>query len=205
MAPELLDPDNNDATVNKETDVYSFSMVAIEVFTGMEVTLCMLVAIIDPQYLGEYPFKEIRHDASVTYTVVYQDRRPARPEQSADLGLTDDVWDVIQQCWRKDPTSRPKMTAIAQRLENPFSTFNHILYDLCHHNTNSNEFAADLKSMLCSEYFKKISSSLPEPELTELVELLDKVTFSRFHWTECPRAHGAFRLCIHVASRRMEI
>jgi serine/threonine protein kinase len=34
LAPESLDPDDDGAALGEETDIYSFSMLAMEVFTG---------------------------------------------------------------------------------------------------------------------------------------------------------------------------
>lgn len=45
-------------------------------------------------------------------------QRPARPthDLSETRGLTDNIWEIITQCWAHDPKSRPTVTEVVVRL-----------------------------------------------------------------------------------------
>ncbi|KAF9647775.1 kinase-like protein [Thelephora ganbajun] len=89
-APEVLDMER---PVSKESDVYSFAMVVIEVFTGRA------------------PFYN-RAPTSVAVDVL-SGNRPERPMHSS---LTDDLWDLTEHCWNKDPYQRPGISEVLLRL-----------------------------------------------------------------------------------------
>lgn len=38
--------------------------------------------------------------------MVLKGGRPDRPKDAESLGLTGEVWDIIQTCWQKNPDSR---------------------------------------------------------------------------------------------------
>ncbi|OCH91148.1 kinase-like protein [Obba rivulosa] len=100
-APEIVDPESfglPKARVTRETDMYSFSMVMWEVFTG------------------KIPFYNLHHDATVIYKVL-SGVRPERPSQATGLGLFDAVWDVITQCWKGDQTARPTAAYVFDQLQ----------------------------------------------------------------------------------------
>jgi len=96
MAPEVLRSD--ETHLSKEADVYAFSMVAIEIYTG------------------KHPFSEIRNNEKVTQSVLHHNLRPDRPDIDCVLGLTDEVWEIVKDCWRTDPELRPEMGAVVTRL-----------------------------------------------------------------------------------------
>jgi serine/threonine protein kinase len=79
-APEILD---ERTPVSKSSDVYSFAMVTIEIFTG------------------KAPFYGI---APATAAVgVLAGERPARPRHP---DLTDDLWEIMERCWHQEPRYR---------------------------------------------------------------------------------------------------
>lgn len=88
-APEVLREDNP----GKESDVYSFGMVMLEVFTG------------------EVPF----HDKSPydAMTAILNGKRPPRPTHSS---CTDYLWNLIQRCWDQDPLLRPEISEVLRIL-----------------------------------------------------------------------------------------
>lgn len=44
--------------------------------------------------------------------------RPSRPTSSSSArGLTDDIWALIEDCWKQDPAARPKAEEIVLYLE----------------------------------------------------------------------------------------
>lgn len=101
MAPERLsisdessEPSPNGFRVTKESDMYSLSMVVIEIFTGSS------------------PFSDTP-DAGVVLKLAQQ-KRPKKPEGAVQLGLTNPIWGTVEMCWKSRPSDR--LTA-AQVLE----------------------------------------------------------------------------------------
>ncbi|KAK0459498.1 uncharacterized protein EV420DRAFT_1763213 [Desarmillaria tabescens] len=85
-------------TISTFSDVWSFAMVTLEILTG------------------EQPFSYIQVDAVVQHEV-YRGRVPRRPGPDVtDRGLSNDLWKLMQRCWRKKPQSRPSMTEIKEKL-----------------------------------------------------------------------------------------
>jgi len=79
--------------VSKESDVYSFSMVVIEAFTG------------------QAPY----HDSPPTTAAVgvLRGNRPGRP---TDPSVTDDLWEMIKRCWNREPERRPEISQVVLSL-----------------------------------------------------------------------------------------
>jgi hypothetical protein len=36
--------------------------------------------------------------------------RPSKPSATTEIGFTDDVWDLIQRGWAKEPSDRPMLS-----------------------------------------------------------------------------------------------
>ncbi|OCB91949.1 kinase-like protein [Sanghuangporus baumii] len=102
QAPELLNIDyfgEELYKVSEKTDVYAFSCVCVEIFTG------------------KVPFAGFR-DATVISEVAVHDRRPTWPGPSAaEKGLTELIWSIMQECWQTWPDERPDMPFVVSRLE----------------------------------------------------------------------------------------
>jgi hypothetical protein len=63
----------------------------------------------------QHPFHEYPPMA-VIYKVV-RGERPARPAlQRCHLGKTDDMWELIEKAWQQDPSNRPSMPQLEERL-----------------------------------------------------------------------------------------
>lgn len=94
MAPEILDPtpelQGYYNITTPETDVYSFGMTMLELYTGCK------------------PYVKKKYTASVICAVV-DGIRPPRPNAAS---LTDDIWALIRLCWAQDPRDRPTMELI---------------------------------------------------------------------------------------------
>jgi len=89
----LLDPDEPQASrPNQKSDIYSFAMVAIEVFTG------------------KVPFPDMPNTKVIIITS--QGRRPKKPEDAQYLGLSDSVWNMIKRCWHEKPDQRPTTSEV---------------------------------------------------------------------------------------------
>ncbi|KAF9790826.1 kinase-like domain-containing protein [Thelephora terrestris] len=78
VAPEIL----RGGAVTKEGDVFTFSMVAVEAFTG------------SPPFASNYQ--------TALYSIM-AGTRPERPDTMSHEGL----WELIQRCWGKEPEMRP--------------------------------------------------------------------------------------------------
>ncbi|KAJ6602966.1 kinase-like domain-containing protein, partial [Mycena sp. CBHHK59/15] len=90
QAPELL---LGQRSIHFGSDVYAFACVCYEILTGTA------------------PFFELTNDAAVIMKVI-EGHRPSRPA----TGLEDDLWKLIEDCWRQEPDQRPTVTEIIQRL-----------------------------------------------------------------------------------------
>ncbi|EMD31572.1 hypothetical protein CERSUDRAFT_162806 [Gelatoporia subvermispora B] len=101
MPPEVLEPSNEGVVATlptREGDIYAFGMTMLEIFTG------------------EPPFGRHTRDQQVVVTVS-RGVRPSRPgDEVAQRGLSDDMWDLIVQCWQSDPQTRPSMTDVNERI-----------------------------------------------------------------------------------------
>ncbi|KAF9258857.1 kinase-like protein, partial [Marasmius fiardii PR-910] len=82
LAPESLGLPPEDARREKESDVYAYGCVCYEIFTGRQ------------------PFYEISEAEVILY--VNGGKRPTRPR-----GMKDQVWNLMVDCWKEYPTSRP--------------------------------------------------------------------------------------------------
>ncbi|KAF9645565.1 kinase-like protein, partial [Thelephora ganbajun] len=89
-APEIL---RNNGCYSKESDVFSFGMVTIEVFTG------------------KIPFSDLSIAAAATS--INTGKRPKRPSHPS---LIDDLWALTQHCWKEEPQDRPQMDEVIKPL-----------------------------------------------------------------------------------------
>jgi serine/threonine protein kinase len=99
LAPELV-TESCHVPTTRATDVWSFGMVSLEIFTD------------------NVPFSHISNEAYIPL-VIRDGPLPTRPEQSATMrGLSDSLWNLINQCWQRDPNSRPSMSTIRETVQN---------------------------------------------------------------------------------------
>jgi len=98
LAPEIIKP-AHDATVmimeSEPADVFAFSMLVIEVFTG------------------ERPFDKQGNPGAARGIV--EGGRPTLPENAEEVGLTPQVWEFLQKCWDEDPTKRPTIDKVVKK------------------------------------------------------------------------------------------
>lgn len=97
LAPELIEGDTSSPT--QACDVYSFGITIYECITL------------------EIPFKHIKRDAQVIHRLMQDKIKPLRPSgPSADRWITDDLWQLMLDCWEFEPDKRPLMSSVAQRM-----------------------------------------------------------------------------------------
>ena len=61
-------------------------------------------------FTGKRAFSEFTTPAVISK--VMGGKRPARPQEGQELGLTDSMWDMTVRCWHQDPAQRPMMTEV---------------------------------------------------------------------------------------------
>lgn len=98
LAPEIIDPPNNKPrTASKPADIFAFAMLAMEVFTG------------------EVPFGNMTNMSVVLHIVT--GKRPARPQDAGQFGLTTEMWKFIEKCWSANPNKRPTTYEVVTKWE----------------------------------------------------------------------------------------
>ena len=108
-APEVL----NGRLPTKETDVFSFAMVMIEVRHGRStrgtLTHCLFASI--QIFTGAIPFAK-----SSTMAATLAITKGGRPQRPIHPTLTGDLWELMQQCWDHNPHLRPEMSEVVKVL-----------------------------------------------------------------------------------------
>ena len=80
---------------SKAADVFAFAMFSVEVFTG------------------KIPFGEQKNEAVVVR--ISQGGRPEMPENAQEVGLTSDMWVLLESCWQQNPNKRPSMGEVVRK------------------------------------------------------------------------------------------
>ncbi|KIK50356.1 hypothetical protein GYMLUDRAFT_461935 [Collybiopsis luxurians FD-317 M1] len=93
MAPEYI---NSTGSFPNHTsrDVYAYACTIIEIITRKP------------------PFQELKNDPSVLFALMER-KRPSRPE---DVWCTDEIWNLVAQCWAQSMHDRPGADEIYSKL-----------------------------------------------------------------------------------------
>ena len=100
MSPELLDPERfglSKRRPTKESDCYALGMVVYGVLGGCA------------------PFGT--SNSLVVLRKVLNGERPERPQGEAGKLFTADLWNVVERCWRTDPSERASAGDVLRCLE----------------------------------------------------------------------------------------
>ena len=109
--------------ITTRSDVYAFGVVAMEV----RITHHLIVAVLTtastphvPQVLtGLLPFPLRKNDHGVTVDIL-ADQKPSHCASMICIGVPDahasELCEMMDNCWSKDPASRPSMSSICQYL-----------------------------------------------------------------------------------------
>ena len=101
LAPEIITPARKGSSMpvmeSKPADVFAFGMFAVEVFTG------------------KVPFEEQKNEAVVLH--ISRGRRPEMPGNAQAVGLTGEVWKLLESCWQQSPKKRPTMEEVVRILQ----------------------------------------------------------------------------------------
>ncbi|KAF8209726.1 kinase-like domain-containing protein, partial [Mycena galopus ATCC 62051] len=95
MAPELLLlPSDVHFTRTPTSDIWSFGCVCCEIWSE-----------------GEKPFCRIPTDAGVVFVFANSTDGafpyPSKPEDKARNSMPDGLWELVQWCWKSEPSERP--------------------------------------------------------------------------------------------------
>ncbi|KAJ7588095.1 kinase-like domain-containing protein [Mycena floridula] len=97
QSPEILHGGPN----SFKGDIYAFGCVCYEVKSTSEQV-----------FTGRVPFYNVSNEPAVILNIV-RGVRPTRPELPE---LNDDIWSLIQDCWKMDPNDRPTAGQMVKRL-----------------------------------------------------------------------------------------
>lgn len=100
MSPELFDPEEfglKDGRQTKHSDCYALGMVIYEVLSG------------------QVPFSW-RHDYAIIGGII-KGERPRRPRGAVGAWFTDDIWSILECCWKPRPADRPNIKEVFRCLE----------------------------------------------------------------------------------------
>lgn len=67
-------------------------------------------------FSGRIPYYETRWERNLPEKVYEEKKRPDRPENTTDMGLTDAVWDLVTKCWAHEREDRPHMGFVVSQL-----------------------------------------------------------------------------------------
>ena len=52
------------------------------------------------------------------FVKIFDKKPPARPEEPAtSLGLSDQIWNILEECWGFEPRERPDISVVLRRLQ----------------------------------------------------------------------------------------
>lgn len=71
---------------------------------------------------GNAPFNGL--NANGVILNVMNGTRPNRPQLSRELGLSDEIWDIVQLCWREKAFERPKVEEVLAAIRKALSGWN---------------------------------------------------------------------------------
>jgi len=110
MAPELLEPSRfgSNGSPARESDCYALGMVIYEV--GWLRSLRLPLTHLSQVLTGLRPFHRLC--AYEPVPAILRGQRPEKPIDAESLGLTCDLWELVQLCWSESSSARPT----AQRL-----------------------------------------------------------------------------------------
>ncbi|KAG6846405.1 hypothetical protein H0H93_014132, partial [Arthromyces matolae] len=96
QAPELHDPENSNVHNTKESDIYAWASTCYEIFTG------------------NAPFYEIQRETTVALMILkgsLPTRPPAEDISWTTRGLSTGIWELLEECWKTEPSGRPGITS----------------------------------------------------------------------------------------------
>ncbi|KAF9642512.1 kinase-like protein [Thelephora ganbajun] len=143
-APEVLEK----GTCSKKSDIFSFGMVMIEVFTGA------------------VPFGDM--PSLVAMSVITKGKRPPRPAHPA---FTDNLWTLMQRCWDHDPSLRPQASGVLEILLVEGSTWGRLIS----HTLVTHERISLIETVFSDRNQVEMFEHLSGDNAQTLIDMLDEV------------------------------
>ena len=100
MSPELLDPNRfnlGGGRPTKDSDCYALGMVILEVLSGKP------------------PFQNC--NGLIVMKKIVDGEHPGRPQGEEGVWFTDNLWEILEQCWSSQPERRPTIDTVLQCLK----------------------------------------------------------------------------------------
>lgn len=114
-------------TVSKASDVYAFSMSAYEVnpFSTYHPLMTLMLSKV---FTSTLPWG-VLSEKHIYQLVVYEDSRPDRPDPilEARVGLSDDIWGIIDEAWHHEARLRPSFDIIVRLWQNLGASLNNVV------------------------------------------------------------------------------
>ena len=98
MAPELF-RGLPDAGMDETCDAYSYGVMLWECVTG------------------RVPWEWMANHLQVIFAVAVEGSRLPLPDASESCGVTEELRDLVLECWKEEPDSRPRFKDVVQRVE----------------------------------------------------------------------------------------
>jgi serine/threonine protein kinase len=127
MSPELLLPENfglSHSNPTKASDTYALGMVIFEVSLsiGQFSTTSLKLRTVTQILTGSQPFAETKRNESVAIGVV-AGKRPVRPPNSRKMGFSNDLWKLLDSCWKAKSAKRPTAKTVREFLQGAATTW----------------------------------------------------------------------------------
>ena len=124
------------------------------------------------------PFRELPNDASVIFKVMSRGR-PQRPIELLDIGLSDEVWTLVESSWHHERETRPSISFLLNRLRAATPGIS-VLEGLEDFDPNSQASIDVLRSILESSVDKIKAADMTHENHVTLIDILDRVSEDSF-------------------------
>jgi hypothetical protein len=104
--------------------------------------------------------------------------RPPRPSKGKKLGLSNELWELVQSSWAREAEKRPRVDAFVEFLEQANPTIA-MLEELAEFDANSEDDVRKLRHVFA--YGDNTLFGMRENETLAVVEVFDRVSFFAHH------------------------